>query len=355
MSTVTIEDQRDKAGFWFSEDVSPEMKITMSLNSIVYKDENKSKYQKIDVIDTVFGLTLITDGKSQSAECDEYMYHESLVHPSLLLGGMMPPSSVPSAKRPQKVFIGGGGELATAREVLRHSSVERCVMVDLDEEVINVSKKYLPAWGGHGKVCADPRFELIVGDAHAFLHNTTETFDVIIMDISDPIEAGPGIALYTKEFYQHALTKLNPGGVFVTQAGVADCVKTNAFKEDKNWCFAPIKNTLEEVFDCVVPYNTLIPSYVSAWGFVMAFNINHENAEKSLSSASGKDTVTNFCNLDTVTIDNAIEACIDGGEESLKHYDGTTHMHMFHLVKSLRLKLQEDKRIMTAENPIFMY
>lgn len=354
MTKVTIEDQRDKSGFWYSEDVSPEMKVTMRLNSIVYNDEKKSKYQKVDVIDTVFGLTLITDGKSQSAECDEFMYHESLVHPSLLLSGMMSSSSGTDTKIARKVFIGGGGELATAREVLRHSSVERCVMVDLDEEVINVSKKYLPAWGGHGKVCADPRFDLIIGDAHAYLYNTTETFDVIIMDISDPIEAGPGIALYTREFYQHVVTKLSPGGVFVTQAGVADCVMSKDFKEDANWCFAPIKNTLEEVFDCVIPYNTLIPSYVSAWGFVIAFNINQDNGS-SLSSVSAQDTVTNFCNLNTETVDKSIEECIDGGEKSLKHYDGCTHMHMFHLVKSLRLKLSDDKRIMTAENPIFMY
>ena len=197
MST-TIEDQREKTGLWFTEYQSSSIKTSMELKAIHLGDSKKSKYQKIDVIETAYGRTLVTDGKSQSAECDEFIYHESLVQPSLLLRGILD-DSCETPFLPKTVFIGGGGELATAREVLRHSSVERCVMVDLDEEVINVSKKYLPSWGGN--TCQDPRFELIIGDANEYIHNTNEVFDLIIMDISDPIEAGPGIALYTLDFF----------------------------------------------------------------------------------------------------------------------------------------------------------
>ena len=78
------------------------------------------------MIETFFGKTLVTDGKSQSAQFDEFAYHESLVHPALLNFAQY------NGRGPKTVLIGGGGELATAREVLRHTSVEKCVMVDLD-------------------------------------------------------------------------------------------------------------------------------------------------------------------------------------------------------------------------------
>lgn len=113
-----------KAGFVFREDVAPGLILEMSLNKIYHNTE--SEFQQIGVIDTYFGKTLVTDGKTQSTQFDEFAYHESLVHPALL-------NFAHYNKRGAKtVFIGGGGELATAREILRHTSVERVVMVDLD-------------------------------------------------------------------------------------------------------------------------------------------------------------------------------------------------------------------------------
>lgn len=129
-------------------------------------------------------------------------------------------------------------------------------MVDLDEKVVQVSKQYLPEWGGD-RVLNDPRFELVIGDAHKYMMETNEVFDVIIMDISDPIEAGPGIMLYTKEFYEHAVTLLSkPHGVFVTQSGMAESIPAASVdgSDIDPSCFAPINNTLREAFDCVVPY-----------------------------------------------------------------------------------------------------
>lgn len=170
---------------------------------------------------------------THSCSSDEKVYHESLVVPSMLLSN------------PKRVYIGGGGELATAREVLRFPSVEACVMVDLDGELVDLCKELMPEWsdGCH----EDPRFSLIVGDAEAELRKVPGSFDLIIMDISDPIEAGPGIKLYTKEFYTYARSRLNPGGVFVTQSG---CANPN------NWdqCFAPVVKTCESVWENVLPY-----------------------------------------------------------------------------------------------------
>jgi spermidine synthase len=130
------------------------------------------------------------------------------------------------------------------------------------EKVVDVSVEYLPEWGGM-VVKNDPRFELIIGDAYAYMLNCKETFDCVIMDISDPIEAGPGIMLYTKELYEHVTTILSPNGVFVTQAGTADSVPhahANAGSRDTT-CFGPIHNTLNEAFSCVSSYTQNIPSF----------------------------------------------------------------------------------------------
>ena len=119
-----IEQQRAKAGFIFREEQGPGLTLEMELKAIRHSTE--SEFQQIGVIETFFGKTLVTDGKTQSAQFDEFAYHESLVHPALLNFAHY------NGRGPKTVLIGGGGELATAREVLRHTSVEKCVMVDLD-------------------------------------------------------------------------------------------------------------------------------------------------------------------------------------------------------------------------------
>ena len=119
-----IEAQRAKAGLFFREDIAPGLVLEMVLKHIYHT--SRSQFQEISVVETFFGRTLVTDGKTQSTQFDEFTYHESLVHPPLLN------FTSRTGSKPKTVFIGGGGELATAREVLRHSLVEKCVMVDLD-------------------------------------------------------------------------------------------------------------------------------------------------------------------------------------------------------------------------------
>jgi spermidine synthase len=331
----TIEDQRAKCGFHFREDVAPGLVLEMPLKRIFHSSQ--SEFQQVDVIDSYFGRTLVTDGKTQSAEFDEFAYHESLVHPALLSYAQR------TGKPPKTVFIGGGGELATAREVLRHPGVERVIMVDLDGVVVDVCIEFLPKWGGKA-VKSDPRFDLTIGDAYKYLLETKETFDIVILDISDPIEAGPGIMLYTKELYQHVATRMAPNGVFVTQAGIADAVPPpHADAGDRDTtCFGPIKNTLAEVFDVVFPYTQSIPSFGSDWGFVMAF---------SPSEGESKDNAI----FSSETVDTLIEGNIKGGKSALQMYDGITHQRMFHLTKAVRKQLASDSRIMTKDNPVFMY
>eukprot|EP00753_Platysulcus_tardus_P020585 PLAT8250.1.p2 GENE.PLAT8250.1~~PLAT8250.1.p2 ORF type:complete len:328 (+),score=157.91 PLAT8250.1:42-986(+) len=304
------------SAFWFSEAMLPELVVKMGLKRIMF--EGKSAFQKVQVVETApFGKTLVLDGKTQSALFDEYVYHESLVHPAMLSFG--------GEGGPKTVYIGGGGELATAREVLRHKSVEKCVMVDIDEVVVDICRAELPEW--NAGVCDDERLELHYDDANAWLRAYDGTFDVIIMDIADPIEAGPGIVLYTQEFYEFAITKLNPGGVLVTQSG--PCAILN-YDE----CFTAINRTLASAFKNVVPYHSDVPSFGCPWGFNLAYNHDHD--------AAGMDE----------GLDERLAELVDG---EMRHYDSVGHRGMFGLPKAIRKGIEEEKRIITVENPVFMY
>lgn len=361
LSSSAINNERSKAGFIFREAVHPGVDIEMELKQIMVS--TTSKFQQVSVIETPYGKTLVTDGKTQSSQIDEYMYHESLVHPALLKKGFNQrheSGTDQSCQGPKRVFIGGGGELATAREVLRHKSVEEIVMVDIDEVVLELCVKHLAEWGGE-RVKSNPRLNLIIGDAYQYLLNCKERFDVIIMDISDPIEAGPGIMLYTKEFYEHAKKLLNENGVFVTQAGIGEALdlqNVETGSDNDLTCFAPIKNTLNEVFDCVLPYSVNIQSFGSDWAFVLAFdasqpqqhmdefiNVNTKILDNLISSR-----ITSIDNIESKANDSAIS-----GSEILKYYDGESHRRMFSLPKPVRVKFSKDKRIMTRDNPVFMF
>jgi len=359
----TILKERAKSAFSYTEDIGPGLKLDMALHTVHHS--TLSEYQSIQVIDTYFGRTLVTDGKTQSAAHDEYVYHESLVHPPLFWSGILGTSSGNNngeASRkgtPKSVFIGGGGELATAREVLKHNTVERVVMVDLDPVVIEVSKQYLPNWGGEA-VANHPKMELIIGDSYKYLMETDETFDVIIMDISDPIEAGPGIALYTQEFYQRVAKVLTPNsGVFVTQAGSGAYINHPTPEgETEVSCLPPIMNTLTTVFDHAIPYTVPVASFGEDWGFVMAFNGSKSQAQQLIDLAPEEINTLieeRIESVDGVPEHGSSSTRAKKGEHALELYDGESHRGLFALSKPLRRSIQSDERIMTLENPIFMY
>jgi spermidine synthase len=324
---VTKDDSGDVADrrqfMFFTENVTPNLGLKMSMSRILFS--GKSKFQTVDIIETKqFGRTLVMDGQTQSALSDEMIYHESLVHPAMLLH-----------PNPKSVYIGGGGEFATAREVLRHKSVERCVMVDIDKLACDMCLEHLPEW--NAGVMDDPRMHVAYTDAKAWLEQNDEKFDVIIMDIADPIDAGPGYKLYTKEFYLFcAAQKLNPGGIIVTQSG------PGAHFNIKGECMGVIHNTLKQAFATVVPFNANVPSFGCPWGFNLA------------TSAEG---VTQRSVLDEAveSIDAKIESRIKGGADALRYYDGVAHKGAFGMPKCSRRDLDQEERVMTVDNPVFMF
>jgi len=330
------------SGFSFKEDITENLRIESDLVSISVNE--KSEFQIIQIVETVpFGKTLVLDHHTQSTQVDEFVYHESLVQFPMLAVGWALGDPEHKGKR---AFIGGGGELATARELLKHASLEEVVMVDLDEKVVEVSKKYLPEWNAGST--EDPRLKLHFTDAHAWMNRDDEatgTFDIIVMDICDPIEAGPGIVLYTQEFYQLAKSKLRPGGVLVTQSGCAGLINHTE-------CFTTIYNTLVTVFEHVIPYTAEVPSFGSVWGWNLAFNasgVPGSTLTAEQAAAAGKA----FAEMTSDDVDTRLAARVS--ESKLRFYEGAAHRGMTGHGKHLSKALREESRVITKENPVFMH
>ena len=270
-------------------------------------------YQKVEVLDSdIYGRSLVLDGKTQSTERDERLYHEALVHPAMLMH-----------PEPRRVFIGGGGEGGTLRETLAHRTVERVVMIDLDKTVVDVCREYLP--NHHRGSFDDRRLELRHQDARRYMAEATERFDVMIMDLVDPLEGGAAALLYTEEYYNMVKARLNPGGLMVTQSGPAGLLSCRE-------CFTVIAKTLSRVFSHVVPSQVHIPAFQTLWGIIIA-------SDSPLPAP------------DAERIDRLIPQRID---RELRAYDGESHLSMFYLPRFLREEMASETRINTDANPVFM-
>jgi len=276
-----------------------------------------TKYQRCDIIKTkAYGIALFLDGVMNSAESDEYIYHESLVHPAML-----------AHPDPCNVFIGGGAEGATLREVLKYASVEKVVMADIDGELVEFFRERPEVQFYHQGSFNDHRVQLIYDDAKTVLEGMKDaSFDIIILDLADPIAGGPALPLWTKEYYETCFKKLTPKGILVTQAGPL----TNV--ECAQIC-SPCANTMKAAgFSVVEVYGTHVPSFPEAWAFVIA------HKKKG-------DLPWRWCDqkLDKRTI---------GGVDGLKFYDGKTHQGLFALPKDIRRILEVESKVATLESPM---
>ena len=297
---------------WFYDRVNRYLIQLHSIEDVLYT--GRTKFQSVEIIrSSIFGKCLVLDGKIQSSEADAFIYHEALVQPAMITHAC-----------PERVFIAGGGEGATLREVLSHKAVKQVVMVDIDAEVVALCRQYLPEQS-RGSF-ADKRTELHHIDAREYLAKEPGKFDIIIIDLPEPIEGGPAYLLYTQEFYQLARERLGDGGLICVQSGSA------AWAELFN--FTSVFNTLRSVFPIVCPYQIDVPSFGGPWGFCLASqNLNP-------------------LELAPAEVDGRISARSTG---ELKLYDGLAHQGMFSLPKHLRSALLEPARLITDEDPLYIY
>ncbi len=205
--------------------------------------EEKSKYQKITVIDSVrYGKGLLLDGCWMVAEHQEKQYHECLVHPALS-----------SAEKLSKILIIGGGDGGTARECLRYSEVHHIDMIEIDKRVVELSQQHLPSIGG--KAWDDPRLHLTIQDGTSWIKNTTtNSYDVVIVDGADPL--GPAEGLFNSDFFSNCQRILKPGGIFATQSESPEAFRA---------IHIDTVLLIRKIFDYADPLYGWVPMYPSGW------------------------------------------------------------------------------------------
>jgi len=231
-------------------------------------------------------LCIAINGDIQSCQSDEAIYHEALVHPAMLLH-----------PKPKNILIMGGGEEgATAREVLRHSSIEKVVMVDIDEEFVELCKEHIPAWGA--SAFNDSRLEVLYMDINEYLASCTQMFDIVIGDLIDVDDwDSPAAFLYGEGLYKTIKPLLNPNAIIATQGGALDTQESTNHKH--------IREMMGRVFGDVRSYGVIVPSFYHLWGYVIAsddLSIVDKNLDEKFHSSAKELT------LDSLGVESLVAA-----------------------------------------------
>ena len=230
-----------------------------------YDNEGEQHHYKVDQILAIgetkfqhyaflnakaYGKVLFLDGYVQSAQKDEHIYHECLIQPAMLAHPL-----------PKTALVIGAGEGATAREILYHPSIERVVLIDLDEELIDLCRTHLSTF--HRGAFDHPKVELVFQDGYDYLENCDEKFDIVVIDVVDAIVEGPAQKLYTREFYHFLKTQfLTPNGIVVVQS-----MELNDVNLNDDW---HVHREMTQIFNHVCSYATFVPSFWSKWRYTIA-------------------------------------------------------------------------------------
>ena len=200
----------------------------------------RSPYQEIEIIETKpYGKALILDGIMQTAEKDEFLYHEMFVHPAMML-----------QKKAETALVIGGGDGGCLREILKYPCVKKVFLAEIDKKVVELCREYLPSLSGGA--FQDPRVEMVFSDGFSFVKKYRNFFDVIIVDSSDPV--GPAQKLFTEKFYKNLFFALKEQGCVVIQAGLSSVLQKNEVAND-------IAVALNKSFKSVEARFVFVPSY----------------------------------------------------------------------------------------------
>lgn len=238
--------------FWFSEEHTPNVKFSIRVDRQLYS--GKSEFQRIDVFESPeFGRFLVLDGYMMLTEMDEFIYHEMITH-------------VPMAVHPdvRDVLVIGAGDGGVIRELVRYPEIRHIDMVEIDELVVEVCRKYLPKTA----CCLDDlRVSIHYEDGLRYVRTRENAYDLIIVDSTDPF--GPGEGLFTKEFYGNCYKALRKDGILINQH------ESPYYPEDAMACQRAHKNIVES-FPISKVYQAHIPTYPSGhWLFGFASKKYH--------------------------------------------------------------------------------
>ncbi|MED4534806.1 spermidine synthase [Metabacillus fastidiosus] len=231
-------------GLWYTEKQTKNFGITMKIKQTLHTEQ--TDFQKLEMVETEeFGNMLFLDGMVMTSEVDEFVYHEMVAHVPLF-----------THPNPENILVVGGGDGGVIREVLKHSSVKKATLVDIDGKVIEYSKKYLPYIAGQ---LDDSRVDVQVGDGFMHIAKSENEYDVIMVDSTEPV--GPAVNLFSKGFYAGISKALKDDGIFVAQT-------------DNPW-FTPdlisnVQRDVKEIFPITRLYLANIPTYPSGlWSFTI--------------------------------------------------------------------------------------
>ncbi|MFV8755639.1 spermidine synthase [Nannocystaceae bacterium ST9] len=269
--------------------------------------ERQTPFQHVLVAETAaYGRALFLDRLIQSAEADEVLYHEPLIHPGLVVHG-----------HARRVLVAGAGEGASLRELVRHREVEHVLAIDLDPEVVAISREQLEDW--HQGAFDDPRVELRFEDIQTTLAaSAPAAWDVVVLDITDPVEEGPSVDLFTTKFFTDVARVLADDGLVIMQAGEIDPSDTRII--------STTLSTLRAVFPWVRLLNTFVPSFHCLWGIALA--------GKRAFELEPADLVERIARLP---------------QDRLQVYDEHRHRAMLRLPKFMQAMVDRPGRVITGE------
>ena len=222
---------------WVEEALHNSWRHRLKADRVLF--DSKTEQQKLIIFENAqFGRVMMLDGATQLATKDEFTYHEMMAHVPLFAHG-----------RAKKALIVGGGDGGVLREALKHHELEQVTLCEIDSSVIDLCRQYLPevSAGAYD----DPRAKIVIADGAEFLAGTEERFDVIMVNSTDPI--GPGVVLFTREFYADCRRAMKKGGILVTQNGLP-FLQGPQLKQSVDY--------FRELFDDAFAYLATTPSFV---------------------------------------------------------------------------------------------
>ncbi|MDD3268187.1 MAG: polyamine aminopropyltransferase [Syntrophomonadaceae bacterium] len=241
---------------WVAEFQTPALKLSCKVKETLRSET--TEYQELCVVATEeYGNMLILDGAIQTTEIDEFVYHEMITQVAL--------NSHPN---PQHVLIIGGGDGGTLREVIKHPSVSKATLVEIDDRVVAAARDFFPSLS-----CSfeQPKAEVVIADGIEYVKNHRNHFDIIVVDSTDPV--GPAIQLFASSFYQSVYDALKEDGMLVVQSE-SPFLNKNVI----DMAFGGIK----QVFPLTKLYLANVPTYPSGlWSFTVGSKVHDPETIKN--------------------------------------------------------------------------
>ncbi|RKX27394.1 MAG: spermidine synthase [Candidatus Zixiibacteriota bacterium] len=239
---IKEEGMEDLWNVWYSELHKSTSGLTLKVNRVI--ESTQSEFQRIDVLENDdFGKLLVLYGSLMVCDNDNNAYNEMIAHVPLFCH-----------PDPKRVLIIGGGDCGALTEVMKHPEVEQCLMCELDSKVVETAKRHFPKLT---RGLDDPRARLLFQDGKKYIEDTDETFDVILLDLSDPV--GPAADLFQKAFHQQVHGRLRENGIMVAQS------ESPYFNKET---VQAMYSNLRDIFPVVCMYTCFMPIYPSGlWSF----------------------------------------------------------------------------------------